>query len=88
MRAHNAGAVVDGNVIAGLLSEVFSDDVTSLIGVCACGSAAALAEAVVEIDDVAAIVRCRGCTHTLVTVLRDVERVRIVVGSLRELARE
>ena len=33
--------------------------------------------AVVELDEVAAIVRCRGCTHTLVTVLRGSERGRV-----------
>ena len=52
-----------------------------------CGSAAPLAEAVVELDEIAAIVRCRGCTHTLVTVLRDGDGVRVVIGALRELAR-
>ena len=86
MRAENAAAVVDGNAAAGMLADVFAGDVTSLVGVCAeCGSIAPLAEAVVEIDEIAAIIRCRGCTHTLATVLRDPAGTRIVIGMLREL---
>ena len=89
MRAEIAGMRVDGNALAGVLSEVFEADVTALIGVCGgCGAAAPLAETVVELDDVAAIVRCRSCTHTLFTVLRDAQGARVVLASLRELAAE
>ncbi|MCW3494459.1 DUF6510 family protein [Microbacterium sp. SSM24] len=88
MRADNAMSTVDGNVLAGMLAGVLDGDATTLVGVCAgCGAAAALAETVVEIDETCAIVRCRSCTHTLLTVLRDGEGVRIVLGMLRELRR-
>ena len=68
--------VVDGNAAAGILSEMFAGGRRrSLVGVCGgCGSVAPLAEAVVELDEMAAIIRCRGCTHTLVTVLRTPDR--------------
>jgi hypothetical protein len=89
MRAENAQSVVDGNAAAGLLWDVFGADVTALVGVCGgCGSAAPLAEAVVELDEVAAIVRCRTCKHTLLTVLRQGDGVRLVLGMLGELVRE
>jgi hypothetical protein len=88
MRADNATATVDGNALAGILSEALAGDITVLIGVCdGCGSAAPLAETVVELDETAAIVRCRSCTHTLLTVLRDGDGIRIVFGMLRELSR-
>ena len=88
MRADNAASTVDGNALAGILSEAFAGEVTTLIGVCdGCGQAAPLAETVVEVDETAAIVRCRSCTHTLLTVLRDGEGIRIVFGMLRELSR-
>jgi hypothetical protein len=88
MRAETARSVVDGNAAAGMLWDVFGTDVTGSIAVCGgCEAAAPLAEAVVELDETAAIVRCRSCTHTLLTVLRDGERVRLVVGSLREIWR-
>lgn len=88
MRAENAQSVVDGNAVAGMLWDVFGADVTAVIGVCgSCGARARLAQAVVELDDVAAIVRCRACTHTLFTVLRDGGGMRLVIGSLGELVR-
>jgi hypothetical protein len=88
MRAENAQNVVDGNAVAGMLWDVLGADVTGLIGVCGgCGASAPVAEAVVEIDDAAAIVRCRSCTHTLFTVLREGERVRVVLATLQELVR-
>lgn len=88
MRAENVAMTVDGNALAGMLADVFDGEVTMLVGVCGgCGSAAALAEAVVELDDVAAIVRCRSCTHTLFTVLRDGDAVRVILGALGELVR-
>lgn len=86
MRAENASATVDGNALAGLLSDAFAGESTLLVGVCGgCGSSAPLAETVVELDDTAAIVRCRSCTHTLFTVLRDDSGVRVVFAMLREL---
>lgn len=89
MRVENSASRVDGNAAAGLLSEAFEGDVTMLVGVCGgCGAMAPIAETVVELDESAAIVRCRSCTHTLLTVLRAGEGVRIVFGALRELVRQ
>lgn len=89
MRAENATHTVDGNAAAGMLWDVFGTDVTALVGVCGgCGASAPFAETVVEIDEVAAIVRCRSCTHTLFTVLRDGQGVRLVLGALHEITRE
>jgi DNA-directed RNA polymerase subunit RPC12/RpoP len=85
MRSENAGVVLDGNAAAGILSDIFVGDVTQCVGVCGgCGAVAPLAEAIVELDEVAAIVRCRGCTHTLLTVLRGPDETRVVFGTLRE----
>ncbi len=87
MRAENAAVVVDGNAAAGILSEIFAGEVTTIVGTCGgCGMVAPLAEAVVELDEVGAIVRCRGCTHTLVTVLRTRRRESVVVfGALHDV---
>ena len=88
LREEIAASTVDGNAAAGMLWDVFGTDVTTLVGVCGgCGSAAPLAETVVELDETAAIVRCRSCTHTLVTVLHSGEGVRLVIGTLHELVR-
>lgn len=70
-------AVLDGNVLAGVLSDLFAGDPTLVVIACGhCGATGALGGTVVEADDVAYIVRCRACTRTLLTVLRrgaDVE---------------
>lgn len=88
MRADISTARVDGNALAGLMTDVLDGDITLLVGTCAgCGAAAMLAEAVVEIDETAAIARCRTCTHTLLTVLANRDGARIVFGALRELRR-
>jgi hypothetical protein len=86
MTDHAEPGIVDGNALAGLLSDVFAGDPTMILGTCGgCGAVAVLAEAVVELDDVAAIVRCRSCTHTLLTVLSDGDAVRVILGTLGEL---
>ena len=77
---------VDGNALAGILATVFASDVTSIVGTCRhCGSTAPLAEAVVELDDLCAIVLCRGCTHTLLTVMNGPDGARLILGALGRL---
>ena len=78
---------VDGNALAGPLSDVFAVDVTTVVATCReCGLAAPLAEADVELDSACAIVRCRGCTRTLFTALRTEQGdLRIVLASMAEL---
>lgn len=76
----------DGNALSGVLSSLFDRDPTMLSVECGgCRAVALLADAVVERDAVAAIVRCRSCTHTLFTVLDDDGGVRVVVESMRSL---
>ena len=58
MDATNADLTLDGNAVAGLLAEVFGDDLTALVGTCPdCGRQAELAT-------------CRAYTHAPGIVLR------------------
>ena len=59
---------------------------TSIVGVCGgCGDVAPLAEAVVELDEVAAIVRCRGLhAHARDGAAGRRAETRVVFGTLRE----
>ncbi|PRB14829.1 DUF6510 family protein [Microbacterium sp. MYb62] len=83
MDAAAPAQTVDGNAIAGMLWDLFGADVTALVGTCGgCGSLAAFAEAVVELDRHAAIVRCRTCTRTLFTVLQSPDGTSMRVGLL------
>ncbi|WP_426623569.1 DUF6510 family protein [Leifsonia sp. McL0607] len=53
---------LDGNAAAGLLSEVFSVDVTSARGKCAhCGDVSVIAQAHLYTDDHGMVLRCRIC---------------------------
>jgi len=74
---------LDGNALAGALSSLFAGDPTTLTVECrGCGETGMLADTDVERDAVAAIVRCRSCTHTLFTVMEHGEGVRVVIESL------
>lgn len=77
---------VDGNALAGLLAEVFAADVTLAVMTCGgCSASAPLGAADVEDDGVAAIVRCRSCTHTMLTVLRRADGLSLRMGALHRL---
>jgi Family of unknown function (DUF6510) len=61
---------LDGNTAAGVLSEVFSADVTAAIGQCAgCGGRAPLGEAGLYLQAPGVVLRCRGCDLVLARVV-------------------
>lgn len=81
--AHRTATMVDGNALAGMLSAVFADDATVLTLECGhCADARPLAQARVERDAQVAIVRCRGCTHTLMSVSTAGGTVEIRIAAL------
>ncbi|WP_248239466.1 DUF6510 family protein [Microbacterium kunmingense] len=64
--------VVDGNAVVGALTDLLAGDLSMLMVECGgCHVTAPLAEWRVEADRDAFIVRCRACTHTLWTLMRD-----------------
>ena len=76
---------VDGNAFTGLLNAFRGVDATLFVLTCGhCGQSAPLGQWPVELDATAAIVRCRGCTHTFATILRrpDGIEVRGSAGSI------
>jgi hypothetical protein len=78
---------VDGNALAGPLSEIFRVDITMASGTCrSCAGTCILADAVVEADAVGLIVLCPTCTHTLFTVVRSPEGVRADLQGLAALS--
>lgn len=61
--------VLDGNVLAGVLSEVYGGDVTAVLARClGCADEAALAQAVVHLG-AGYVVRCRRCGAVMLTVV-------------------
>lgn len=60
------GAAVDGNAIGGLLIEVFGTEMTTATGSCgSCGRTSQVAEMLVYLSGLGAVVRCRGCDGVL-----------------------
>jgi Family of unknown function (DUF6510) len=57
---------LDGNALAGMLSEMLSVDATTIVVRCAkCGAEGALGAAVVYLNCPGAVVRCSGCDAVL-----------------------
>jgi hypothetical protein len=61
---------LDGNAIAGLLLEVFGDEMTTATGTCAsCGATGPLAEVHVFVRAPGTVVRCRACSSVLMVLV-------------------
>ncbi|MCP2263241.1 DUF6510 family protein [Promicromonospora thailandica] len=74
---------LDGNVLAGALSEVFASDVTAARGRCAgCGQTSPIAEAMVYTDAPGLVARCAGCDQVLATLVDAGDRVILSLAGL------
>ena len=78
---------VDGNVLAGPLSELFLADITTATGRCiGCGDESVLARAMVYESGNDLVVRCPSCDSVLLTLVRTADDMRLEfrgVGFLR-----
>lgn len=60
---------LDGNAVAGLLHEVFGEEMTTTVITCAeCGTTTVVAETVVYPGAPGAIIRCRACGQLLAAI--------------------
>ncbi len=67
---------VDGNMLAGVLRELFTVDVTTAVGKCAsCGASGAIAQAHVYPDAPGMVARCPACGAVLLRLVRGPDRV-------------
>jgi len=77
---------LDGNVLAGPLSQVMAGDVTSARARCVyCGDVAAVAQAVVYADGVRFVARCRRCDSVLLTVVDAGDDMRLTMTGVTSL---
>ena len=75
---HRVPGHVDGNALAGPLSELFDFDVTTAAARCAaCGTTAMLAEAMVYEKPHSFIVRCSSCDAVLMIVLQKADATEL-----------
>jgi hypothetical protein len=69
---------LDGNVLAGPLSELFCVDMTVAVGSCAgCGDESVLAAAMVYESGPDIVVRCHNCDDVLMTIVRTTGDLRV-----------
>ncbi len=77
---------VDGNALAGPLSDVFAFDITSAVGRCiGCGASGMLAEALVYAASPGFIARCPHCDAVLATVVESEHKVWLNLSGLTAL---
>ena len=78
---------LDGNVLAGPLSEVFNADMTAAVGRCAgCGDNSPLATAIVFLKPAAYVARCHVCDTMLLTLIQSSGTNRLDLSGLSGLA--
>lgn len=66
---------LDGNVLAGPLSDLFAFDLTETSGECRhCGDTSVLARALVYPDPSGYVVRCSACGDVLLAIVRSEKR--------------
>ncbi|HWD62131.1 MAG TPA: DUF6510 family protein [Humibacter sp.] len=74
---------LDGNVLAGPLSQVMTGDATSARARCVhCGDIAVVAQAVVYADDRRYVARCRRCDSVLLTIIEGDDDVRLTMTGI------
>jgi hypothetical protein len=79
---------LDGNAIAGLLVEVFGDEMTAATGVCAsCGASGPVAELEVYLQAPGTVVRCRSCSAVLMVLVTARGVTCVDLQGLAKLAR-
>jgi RNase P subunit RPR2 len=84
MSLHND--YLDGNAVAGQLSEIFAIDVTTAEGQCAhCGAIKRFAEAHVYMRGPGVVTRCAVCEHVLLRVVNVRQRIFLDVRGMTYL---
>ena len=77
---------VDGNALAGPLSELFRFDLTTTSGECRhCGDVTVLARAMVYLDPSGYVVRCCSCDEVLLTVVSGPQRTWLDLSGISGL---
>ena len=75
---------LDGNAIAGLLAEVFGDEMTLVEATCAgCGTVSMMGATDVYTNAPGAVVRCRACQAVLLTIVQGRTHYCVSVTGIR-----
>ncbi len=79
-------SALDGNAIGGLLREIFGTEMTTAEATCGnCGRTGQVAETVVYLSALGAVMRCRTCTSVLAVVVSRQEMNCVDLSGLAAL---
>ena len=77
---------LDGNVAAGMLSGVFTEDLTATTARCVhCGDTYELGRAMVWVTDMGIVVRCRSCDEVMITLVSCPDGTRVNTAGISGL---
>lgn len=77
---------LDGNAAAGLLSEVFTAEMTTALGTCAsCGRTGAIGETHAYLQAPGTVLRCPACEAVVMSIVRTADRLLVDLTGLRRL---
>ena len=77
---------LDGNALAGQLSDLFAFDLTTAVGRCLnCGSSGMLGDAVVYVSAPGTIARCRHCGAVLATIVESDDKIWLSLAGVSAL---
>ena len=78
--------MLDGNAIAGTMTEIFGSEMTTVVAACAgCGSTGLLAETLVYVRAPGVVVRCRHCQSVLLVVVERRDRYCVDIQGVASL---
>ena len=79
-------ACLDGNVLAGALSELFTIDITSATGQCvSCGTSGAIGQARVYTEAPGLVARCPACGPVVLRLVRSPRRAWLDLRGITSL---
>jgi uncharacterized Zn finger protein len=77
---------LDGNALAGRLSDLFAFDLTTAVGRCLnCGNSGMLGDAVVYLSGPGTIARCRHCGAVLATIVESDDKIWLSLAGVSAL---
>ena len=76
--------VLDGNAVAGMLFEIYGDEMTTVLGECAiCGHVAELGGLLAFVNAPGIVLRCTVCTSVVIRIVQTPSRTLVDVRGKR-----
>ncbi|HEY8824706.1 MAG TPA: DUF6510 family protein [Candidatus Limnocylindria bacterium] len=84
MTAKGDDLVLDGNAVAGTLSEIYGDDMTTLMAECgSCGKVDHIGGLIAYVHAPGIVLRCTGCSTVMLRIVQTPKGTRVDVRAKR-----